>query len=77
MVADKRIEDSRFQREKAVAAVGANSKASATFAAFTRIAAGVDGRRLEDKISDPNRPTWDQYKKDNEDKMNMIGRVLQ
>jgi hypothetical protein len=46
---------------------------SATFDAFTRMAAGLEGRKIADKIADPNRPTWEQYKKDNEDKLNMVG----
>jgi hypothetical protein len=67
---------------------------SSTFDAFQRMAAGLEGRTLVDKmngkhfnnlftyllicihpttLSDPNRPTWEQYKKDNEDKLDCIG----
>jgi hypothetical protein len=75
---DRQKGDHRHERERALPGVSSSSGAagglaSATFDAFTRMAAGVDGRRLEDKIADPNRPTWEQYKKDNEDKLNMMG----
>jgi outer membrane biosynthesis protein TonB len=39
----------------------------------TRLAAGLADRTIQDKLNDPNRPTWEQYKKDNEDKLNMGG----
>ena len=45
---------------------------SSTFDAFMRMQAGLDGRKLADKIADTNRPTWEQYKKDNEDKLDGI-----
>ena len=31
------------------------------------------GRTIAEKLSDVNRPTWEQYKKDNEDKLDNIG----
>ena len=83
MVADRIVGDKRFERvqrekqevqQKGVAALKEKAPAaSATFDAFTRMAAGLEGRTIADKISDPNRPTWEQYKKDNEDKLNMGG----
>jgi len=42
---------------------------SNTYDAFIRLAAGLEPRTLSDKINDPNRPTWEKYKKDNEDKL--------
>ena len=42
---------------------------SNTYDAFMRLAAGLEPRTLSDKINDPNRPTWEKYKKDNEDKL--------
>ena len=83
VVADRIVGDKRFERvqrekqevqQKGVAALKEKAPAaSATFDAFTRMAAGLEGRTIADKISDPNRPTWEQYKKDNEDKLNMGG----
>jgi type IV secretory pathway VirB10-like protein len=86
-VSDRRQEDPRFEREKAKAgplnsssssstatgAAGPGGKMSSTFDAFHRMAAGLDARTLAEKISDPNRPTWEQYKKDNEDKLDLKG----
>ena len=37
------------------------------------MAAGLEGRTLAEKIADPNRPTWEEYKKVNEDKLDMVG----
>ena len=66
------IEDKRFQRERALPpSVGSSVQKSSTFDALTRMAAGLESRTLRDNINDPNRPTWEQYKKDNEDKLNM------
>jgi hypothetical protein len=31
------------------------------------MAAGLEGRTLAEKIADPNRPTWEEYKKVNEE----------
>ena len=41
--------------------------------AVMRLMTGQEKRTIADKISDANRPTWDQYKKDNEDKLNITG----
>ena len=46
---------------------------SSTFDAFQRMAAGLEGRTIADKLADPNRPTWEQYKKENEDKLDLVG----
>jgi superfamily II DNA/RNA helicase len=75
VLADRQVGDHRHEREKSLAGAPSseNAATSAAFAAFTRMAAGVEGRRLEDKMSDPNRPTWEQYKKENEDKLLMVG----
>ena len=77
-VGDKRYERDRAQKietqEKGVAALKESQPAvSATFDAFKRMAAGLEGRSIADKINDSNRPTWEQYKKDNEDKLNLVG----
>ena len=82
-ISDRQVGDKRHERERAqkleiqqkgVAVLRENQPAvSSTFDAFKRMAAGLDGRTLADKMADPNRPTWEQYKKDNEDKLNMVG----
>lgn len=77
-VGDVRYERDRAQKletqEKGVAALKESRPAvSATFDAFQRMAAGLEGRSIADKINDSNRPTWEQYKKDNEDKLNLVG----
>ena len=46
---------------------------SATMDAVVRLMTGQETRTIADKISDSNRPTWEQYKKDNEDKLNITG----
>jgi hypothetical protein len=35
------------------------------------VAAGLGARSIADKLNDPNRPTWDQYKKNNADALEM------
>ena len=83
-IQDRRIEDPRFEREKAakLAAGGSSGSGSgnssgaamsSTFDAFQRLAAGLEGRTIADKLADPNRPTWEQYKKDNQDKLDIAG----
>lgn len=80
-ITDKRVDDKRHERTKdqklklqemGVSALKEKEVApSSTFDAFQRMAAGLESRKIADKIADPNRPTWEQYKKDNEDKLNM------
>jgi hypothetical protein len=82
-ISDRQIGDKRFERERAAkiaiqekgVAVLKESKPamSSTFDAVIRMAAGLESRTIADKINDSNRPTWEQYKKDNEDKLNMAG----
>lgn len=79
-ILDKPAEDKRFERERSVreqelssSSSSKPSAATSTFDAFKRMAAGLEGRTLADKMADPNRPTWEQYKKDNEDKLDMVG----
>lgn len=35
-----------------------------------------DGRKIADKIADPTRPTWEEYKRVNEDKLDMVGQEI-
>ena len=53
--------------------VPAPAQRSAAFYAVLRMQLGQDCRTINDKINDSNRPTWDQYKKDNEDRLNLTG----
>lgn len=48
-------------------------KVSAQMAAVMRVMAGQGERTIAEKLADANRPTWEQYKKDNEDKLNISG----
>ena len=79
-VMDRQVGDKRFEREKqykeqTISTNGTDKRTtvSSTFDAFQRMAAGLEGRTLADKIADPNRPTWEQYKKENEEKLDMAG----
>lgn len=38
-----------------------------------RMITGKEERTIADRISDPNRPTWEQFKKDNAEKLDMNG----
>ena len=46
---------------------------SSQMEAVMRVMAGMEERTIAEKLADPNRPTWEQYKKDNEDKLNLSG----
>jgi hypothetical protein len=37
------------------------------------LAAGLGQRTIADKLNDPNRPTWDEYKKDKKDQLDLSG----
>lgn len=81
-ISDRQVGDKRFERERAhklndqaqgVAGLKNGATISSTFDAFQRMAAGLEGRTIQDKIADPNRPTWEQYKKENEEKLDLVG----
>ncbi|KUF92029.1 Beta-glucosidase 30 [Phytophthora nicotianae] len=86
-VLDRQIDDNRFERQRAIRAAssappaeqpkhaGAKAAApqSATMDAFMRMMTGKEERTIADRISDPNRPTWEQYKKENADKLDLSG----
>lgn len=72
VLVDRQVGDPRFERERQYRLEAKENGAkpvSSTFDAFARMAAGVEGRTLAQKLSDPNRPTWETYKKDNESKL--------
>jgi DNA polymerase III alpha subunit (gram-positive type) len=72
-VVDHGIVDKRFEREKASNSESLAAPTSSTFDAFKRMAAGLEGRTIAEKLADPTRPTWEQYKKENEDKLEIVG----
>jgi hypothetical protein len=72
-VSDRHVDDSRFERELAAPPPNSGGDRSAAFDAFMRLQTGQGERTIEDKINDKNRPTWEQYKKDNEDRLDIAG----
>ncbi|CAI5714512.1 unnamed protein product [Peronospora destructor] len=87
-VRDRQIDDHRFERQRVIraassappveqqpknAGVKAAAPVSATMDAFMRMVTGKEERTIADRISDPNRPTWEQYKKENADKLDLSG----
>jgi len=46
-------------------------KISSQMDAVIRLMTGQETRTIADKLADSNRPTWEQYKKRNEDKLNL------
>lgn len=80
-ISDRHIEDERFQRQRAlregtaaptpVAVAPKSAQPSATMDAVMRMLTGKEERTIADRISDPNRPTWEQYKKENADKLDL------
>ncbi|CAM9733468.1 unnamed protein product [Chrysoparadoxa australica] len=84
---DRHMDDKRFERElkvkenleKAAPSAGAGggeAAPSATYDAFVRMEAGLNERTIADKINDPNRVTWEHFKKENEDKLDIAGKEL-
>lgn len=65
-------EDPASSRAAPAAAAAAPAKMS-QMEAVVRLMAGVEERTIAQKLADSNRPTWEQYKKDNEDKLNLEG----
>mmetsp|Transcript_19488 Transcript_19488/g.36433 ORF Transcript_19488/g.36433 Transcript_19488/m.36433 type:complete len:273 (+) Transcript_19488:160-978(+) len=57
----------------AAAATTEQPKVSSQMAAVMRVMAGMEERTIAQKLADSNRPTWEQYKKDNEDKLDLVG----
>eukprot|EP00536_Pseudo-nitzschia_multiseries_P003574 jgi/Psemu1/284494/fgenesh1_pg.56_\ len=46
---------------------------SSQMQAVMRVMTGQGERTIAEKLADSNRPTWEQYKKDNQDKLNIEG----
>ena len=56
---------------KGGAAKKPHQQPSAQMEAVMRIMTGKEERSIAEKLADSNRPTWEQYKKDNQDKLNL------
>jgi hypothetical protein len=52
---------------------GGKASSSSQMDAVMRLMTGKEERTIAEKFADSNRPTWEQYKKDNEDKLNLEG----
>lgn len=65
VVSDRRIEDKRFERER-VAKLNQPNTNNNTIDVLVRLATGGESKKIADKIADPNRPSWEQYKKEKE-----------
>lgn len=74
-IMDRQTGDKRFERERNQKELPLDSKpqTSSTFDAFKRMTTGVESRTIAEKIADPNRPTWEQFKKENENKLDIVG----
>lgn len=82
-ITDRHVDDARYekQRQQGVATSSSPSsmvavpptKMSSQMQAVVRLMTGKEERTIAEKIADSNRPTWDQYKKDNQDKFEFAG----
>ncbi|CAM9967392.1 unnamed protein product [Scytosiphon promiscuus] len=83
-VNERHMDDKRFERElkhkevlQKQADHGASKESeqapSATYDAFMRMQTGQETRTIADKINDPNRVSWEQFRKDNADKLDIPG----
>lgn len=87
-VADRHIDDDRFESHRKAPganpsstttdaapaeAAAAQPKVSSQMTAVMRLMAGMEERTISEKLADSNRPTWEQYKKDNADKLDISG----
>jgi len=87
-VHNRHVDDNRFERElefkkklqedskKMEESTDGPKQPSATYDAFMRMATGKQERTIADKIADSNRPTWEEYKVEHEDKLDMAGAEL-
>jgi hypothetical protein len=77
---DRHVDDKRFERERQKGSPPADDAPAkplpSTQDALFRIQAGLESRTIAQKIADPFRPTWEQYKKENEDKLDLKGQEV-
>lgn len=76
LVADRHLDDQRYERSRAANAAGKSASApavipgltpggpaaSATMDTILRMQAGLGLRTIADNINDPNRPTWEEVR---------------
>ena len=82
-ISDRHVDDARYEKQRQQAAGQQQSSSSALMApgvkmssqmqAVMRLMTGKEERTIAEKIADSNRPTWEQYKKDNQDKLEITG----
>lgn len=69
-VADRPAQDARFAAQSQRKGPEPTPP-SAQMDAVIRLMTGREERTIAEKLADANRPTWEQYKKDNHDKLNL------
>lgn len=82
-ITDRHVDDARYEKQRQQGAATSSSpssmvavppaKMSSQMQAVVRLMTGKEERTIAEKIADSNRPTWDQYKKDNQDKFEFAG----
>lgn len=79
-ISDRHVDDARYENQKQAAAASTplsmaagTTKMSSQMQAVVRLMTGKEERTIAEKIADSNRPTWEQYKKDNQDKFEFAG----
>jgi hypothetical protein len=82
-ITDRHVDDARYEKQRQQGAatssspssmvVAPSAKMSSQMQAVVRLMTGKEERTIAEKIADSNRPTWDQYKKDNQDKFEFAG----
>jgi hypothetical protein len=76
-IVDRPVQDERFKshapqpKGAPAAPAAAAPKMSAQMDAVVRLMTGREERTLAEKLADANRPTWEEYKKDNHDKLHL------
>lgn len=85
-ISDRPVQDARFEkaargpiapqmpeREAATEAAAPVPRMSTQMDAVMRLMTGREERTIAEKLADSNRPSWEAYKKENEDKLKMDG----
>jgi len=88
-ISDRHVDDTRFEKLKggvgengrlkeqdtpgSSSGLVGSGKVSSQMDAVIRLMTGQEERTIAEKLADSNRPTWEQYKKDNADKLDIAG----
>jgi len=81
-ISSRHLDDKRYEREKAFAESGREQKngtqdQSQTYNAFMRLQMGQEEATISEKLANnSNRPTWETFKKENKDQLNIAGEEL-